>query len=1133
MSAATAQNTDDAAYKDVLKNAAASLVAPYEAIIHTKAAQLHSFELLMKKKDEIIKKALSEEDMRVIDAQGMAFKQMFDDAIEIQLSMVKKKNEEEQQQYAVDKHALFDEKERVNSCRKKIVNVLQTVLGNVRVFAVVKPEVKRIITKNPLQFDESAFFHFLNVNILSNTISGGIKQKLQPSNEHIARFKECEKHALYNKNLVFEAVIKNEKDKPMDKLFDVIRERSIGDLNIDGKHQMNSLLFAFGRTGAGKTVVMEGNGSTHGVYYTSVAKMLAQIPSTEYTLKCQVLEIYPLGDKKGFYKDLVHAAREKGGDEAQLGTGLLGSYKYCFDQRKLSKTPQKSKNKKTSTVIKTFKHELEQFDVDTADGFDAKLKTILKRRAAGGTKFNGDSSRSHVLVMLLLYHEDKFVSVHIMVDLAGYENFTEIKNATLSNEGRLITRSLNHLAEVIQQYNTGRKDFLKQAIQRSTSKSANNGEIDPRGAYALTQFLQPMLEKCYNGDPSIKNPPTRINVLYCIEPCVQDSLQDFENTLTLTSTCFDLMVRFVSQKTSNVFTAQEIQKMIQSEMTEAGIETDALLSSNDLINPLFLERNPQISHKDLLTKALEAEKVTEALYTSALLGDEAVVSRADILAQQRFNDEYEVMTQSATSLALVALKEKLIENITNPKAMLYPYSSEFHARHPDDANHKIPHADVLDYIKRNQTFFATPSTENLTRQEKDTLLVVVDNLLLDFVQLQYEQPDKYPMYKFFGMHNEDTYNNVLSHLYMNAVELIDKSKKISKIVLQVRPIITEKVAKIKQLDSDIFEAAVRTTNECLAKIKSLEAMMQKKPGLTKKIKEEFSPLMYQKNEKTILNALAYISSHFPDMDKIKDINLLQLSVDEDALLLERVMKRVYDENTQTVHLLDYLNTAEKEEKGQMKKTIQELKKKITLLTKEQETALTQSMLNRMNMNSLKTMTPRKIAEINNSIVHLETPETASHGRVGEGVGKEPESDHGGGGVGKDPETDPDPSKPGGASSPIGLKSSSSSSSFSSSSSSSSSSAHTDDTLRKQKKSTSSQNPDDKEHTSKKSVGGNTSRAKHSLTPGIIYTKKRRGKKKGGNTVSDDDDSDDDNDEYDYDDDCFFVVCSSFHAVLKQ
>lgn len=208
----------------------------------------------------------------------------------------------------------------------------------------------------------------------------------------------------------------------------------------------NVCIMAYGQTGSGKTYTMQGPPDNPGVNRRAIAKLIQHTDEREevdFHLSVSVLEVY---NEKLF--DLLTGDRSK---PLSIHQGADGTYVGDL----------------TSDVVKT------EADVQET------MAKAEKHRSVSSTKMNSDSSRSHLLLQLMVVGQNKISGQRTfgkltLVDLAGSERISKTEAAgERLVEAAAINKSLTALGQVFQALATNsphvpyRNSKLTHALQDS------------------------------------------------------------------------------------------------------------------------------------------------------------------------------------------------------------------------------------------------------------------------------------------------------------------------------------------------------------------------------------------------------------------------------------------------------------------------------------------------------------------------------------------------------------------------------------------------------------------------------------------------------------------------------------------
>ena len=183
---------------------------------------------------------------------------------------------------------------------------------------------------------------------------------------------------------------------------------------IDG---LNATVFAYGATGSGKTYTMLGTINKEGIMTRSITdlfKLVNNKKNNEFKMEVSYIEIY---------NEIIRDLLSEGNvidihEDPNIGVMLQG---------------------------------VKEIEVENNDNFYGILELGNRKRTTGSTNNNETSSRSHAVLRINLYNQERnsknlISGRFIMVDLAGSEktsiNSTNNSNPVRQNEGKNINKSL-------------------------------------------------------------------------------------------------------------------------------------------------------------------------------------------------------------------------------------------------------------------------------------------------------------------------------------------------------------------------------------------------------------------------------------------------------------------------------------------------------------------------------------------------------------------------------------------------------------------------------------------------------------------------------------------------------------------
>merc|ERR1712228_750565 len=278
--------------------------------------------------------------------------------------------------------------------RKKLLEQLIDIKGNIRVFCRVRPKIDRIVTSNQNRNDEP---ELMAMKCLDD-------ERIAINDHDNNNKKEFSFDQVYKPNSSQEAIF--EDVKPL------IQSA------VDG---YNCCIFAYGQTGSGKTYTMEGSNKNPGVIYRAFDELFAlkkeHIDNEEHTMNIYLscLEIY---NEK--IKDLLQP-------------------KHSNLKAKLSKCGKK-----------VLVPELTRNEVfDTLNVKDILQNVAYKNRSTGSTDMNAHSSRSHALLFVDIVTQTTSSRL-VLIDLAGSERVKKTgASGAAFDEAKAINKSLSVLGNVI------------------------------------------------------------------------------------------------------------------------------------------------------------------------------------------------------------------------------------------------------------------------------------------------------------------------------------------------------------------------------------------------------------------------------------------------------------------------------------------------------------------------------------------------------------------------------------------------------------------------------------------------------------------------------------------------------------
>jgi len=247
----------------------------------------------------------------------------------------------------------------------------------------------------------------------------------------------------------------------------------------------NVCIFAYGQTGTGKTYTMYGEPKNPGIAPRAIETLFECVAKGSHTynteVTCYMVELY-----KSALQDLLNTSSKK-------------------PKLKISKNAQGTVEVQNAVIRKAK---------------DAKeLMMILdegnKKRVTSSTKMNAGSSRSHLILSILVCNTNKRSGVSTtgklsLVDLAGCERASKTgANAQQLKEAQSINQSLSALGNVIAALSTGSKHVPYR------SHVLTNLMSDSLGGNAKTLMFVNVSPSAYNADETINalNYATRVKMV--------------------------------------------------------------------------------------------------------------------------------------------------------------------------------------------------------------------------------------------------------------------------------------------------------------------------------------------------------------------------------------------------------------------------------------------------------------------------------------------------------------------------------------------------------------------------------------------------------------------------------------------
>jgi len=286
--------------------------------------------------------------------------------------------------------------------RKKLLEEVIDLKGNIRVFCRVRPKIAR----------------------KANAEDGGPELMATTclDDERIGIF--CDENASSKKEFSFDQVYHPQSGQ--DLIFG-----DVAPLIHSCVNGYNVCIFAYGQTGSGKTYTMEGTASSPGVIYRTFGEL--------FRLKQE-------------------AQRESGSDSMSLWLSCLEIY----NEKIRDLLPDKKQHDASSVNPSDLKAKLSKCGkkvlvpgltkvevVDTANVRDILVNTAYRNRSTGTTNMNEHSSRSHALVFVEVVTAETSSRL-VLIDLAGSERVKKTgASGARFDEARNINKSLSALGNVI------------------------------------------------------------------------------------------------------------------------------------------------------------------------------------------------------------------------------------------------------------------------------------------------------------------------------------------------------------------------------------------------------------------------------------------------------------------------------------------------------------------------------------------------------------------------------------------------------------------------------------------------------------------------------------------------------------
>ena len=337
-------------------------------------------------------------------------------------------------------HALEELRKSDQISRKKLFNTIQDLKGKIRVYARVRPVLNMEQRKGQqfaLQFPD-AF-----------SISHLWKRDASP------------------REYTFDGVFSPDASQN-----DVFQQtEDLIQSTLDG---YNVCIFAYGQTGSGKTYTIYGSDSQPGLAPRGIRKLFELLNKnahhTSYRVSCYMLELY-----RDTLMDLLVEKKSDGLEERRYSELPIPLSSPSFPRRtslpRLSDCPPILENKRLSELprhkerleIKTEKgiHSMVHVqgvttvEVDSAEDLIATFERGQRRRHVAATQMNIQSSRSHLIMSIVVEATDlqsltQTKGKLTFVDLAGSERLKKSGSAGQQlKEAQAINKSLSALGDVI------------------------------------------------------------------------------------------------------------------------------------------------------------------------------------------------------------------------------------------------------------------------------------------------------------------------------------------------------------------------------------------------------------------------------------------------------------------------------------------------------------------------------------------------------------------------------------------------------------------------------------------------------------------------------------------------------------
>ena len=228
----------------------------------------------------------------------------------------------------------------------------------------------------------------------------------------------------------------------------------------------NVCIFAYGQTGSGKTFTMEGAHETRGIIPRSLENLFGFLKFEQYStdaasrptweLKVSVVDVYC-----EIIRDLLVTDGHDGTNGTDHHDGGRPHQRAEWDNGRVpaSSTSSSSSSSHTHTHIGPgLGHGAESYKTVTSlDEVNEVLRGAYRHRVTSSTLMNASSSRSHMVLSLVLHvrhpgNVGEYTSRLHLIDLAGSERISRsgaLNDSTQLKEAQAINKSLSALGDVI------------------------------------------------------------------------------------------------------------------------------------------------------------------------------------------------------------------------------------------------------------------------------------------------------------------------------------------------------------------------------------------------------------------------------------------------------------------------------------------------------------------------------------------------------------------------------------------------------------------------------------------------------------------------------------------------------------